>query len=445
MPVLLLLAALPTPAHATELTWDGFYRGRGLVYDSLSLADTESNTRAEGTADVFDHRLLLQPTWVLSDRAAIHAQLDLLAYTSWGGTPDTWTDPTTGEAIATAQADGVVNSGASIAATRAWGEATTPIGRFALGRMPMTWGAGILWNPGDTPDSEYGDTVDRLQFNTRAGPVFVMAAWDLLDEGYIGEWDDMAAVSLALGYRSETAGLGLLNNYKYQPYTDYKYQAYTGDLWGYAELGPLRLQLETVGVFGGGNLDTGANDISILAVGGMLDGEWKTETVSVGLEGGFATGDEDPTDEKLTTFTFDRDHNVALMMFEESMPTLASTVVNETNQGRDDDAVISGDGISNALYLRPRVKYRPLPGLEAELAWIGARRAKNAATIAGREGYGNEFDLSLRYDPAPHVWVQGTVGLFLPGEYYSDYATTDLGRGFDKAAIGGRLLGTVEF
>lgn len=441
--LLLPVVAVPLSAQATELTWDGFYRGRGLVYDSLSLSDT--NNHAEGTADVFDHRLSLRPTFVLSEHAAIHAQVELLAYTTWGDNPDTYESPLTGAAIATAEADGVATSGAGIQATRAWGEAFTPIGRFAMGRMPMQWGAGILWNDGDDVEDEYGDTADRVQFNTRAGPVFVMAAWDLRQEGYVGEWDDMAAVSLAVGYRSETAGVGLLNNYEYQPWADYQYQAYTGDLWGFAELGPVRLQLEAVGIFGGGNLDTGANDISIMSFGGMLDGSWQGDALGLGVEGGFATGDEDPTDEKLTTFSFDRDHDIALLLFEEPMPTLASNVNNEANQGRDLDAVLTGDGVSNALYMRPYVTYRPLPGLTAELAWVGARLAKGGPTTDGREGYGNEFDLSVRYDPHPHVWVKGTLGLLLPGDYYKEYEHDELGGGFDKAAIGGRIVGAVEF
>jgi hypothetical protein len=318
-----------------------------------------------------------------------------------------------------------------------------------MGRMPMQWGAGILWNDGNDPLSEYGDTADRIQFDTRVGPVFVLGAWDVNYEGFLGEADDMQSATLALGYRSETAGVGLLNNYRYQTReTDYAggpWQAYTGDVWGYTELGPVRAELEGVGVFGGGNLDTGANDLGVMAFGAMARADYHTETFGVGVEGGLATGDSNPDDAKVRTFSFDRDHNVALLMFEEPLPTLQTSVMNETNGGRTTDAAISGDGISNAIYFRPTARYHLLPGLEGEVSWLTATLAKATTVTESRKGYGNEFDLSLRYDPHPHVWVQGTFGVLLPGAYYREYTDPDLGDGFDAVTLGGRLVGVVEF
>jgi hypothetical protein len=449
---LALLSLLATgPAHAGELAWEGFYRGRGLLYDSLSLSD--SNESTEGMSEYFDHRMSLRPTWRISEHAALHAQLEVNAYTVWGSDAATYVDPVTGEAISVAEADGVATSDFSLQAPRAWAEANTKVGTFSMGRMPLHWGAGVLWNDGNAVLAEYGDTADRVQYNGRFGPVFVLAAWDVQYEGFLGQEDDMQSASLALGYRSETAGVGLLNNYRYQSDQDDDdqlgtgpWQQYTGDLWGFTRLGPVQIELEAVGEFGGGDLDTGANDIGLMAFGGMVRADWQGEKFGLGLEGGFATGDADPTDEKVRTFTFDRDHNVALLMFEEVMPTLEPAVLNaDTNEGRALDAALSGDGVSNALYLRPAARYTLLPGLQAEAAWIGALRAKGATVEEDRGGYGSEFDVSLRYDPHPHVWVQGTFGVLLPGKYYSGYEDEDFGDGFDTTAIGARVVGVVEF
>lgn len=438
--VALLLSA---PASATELTWDGYYRGRVLAYDSLSLSTPTGNEASEGFSAAFDHRMRLQPSWLVSEHAALKAQVDLFPYQLWGDETATYTDPVTGETIATANADGTLPVGAGLVATRAWAEAYTPIGRFAVGRMPMEWGAGILWNAGNDPQNEYGDTADRLQFSTRVGPVFVMAAYDVQFEGFLGAEDDMQSLSLGVGYRTETAGVGLLNIYRYQPTNEY--QAYTGDLWAFTELGPVRAELEAVGVFGAGDLSTGANDVDILSFGGMLDLAYATDKLTIGLEGGFATGDEDPDDEKIRTFSFDRDHDVALVLFEETLPTLQTSVLNESNGGRTTEAALTGDGLSNVLYLRPSVKYRLFPNLEGELSWFTGMMASGPESTAGRTGYGNEFDLSVRYDPHPHVWVKATGGVLLPGTYFTEYEHPDLGGGFDEPAWAGRLIGTVEF
>lgn len=437
------LLFLSAPALAGELTWEGFYRGRGLLFDSLSLSD--SNPNAEGTSNSFDHRLLLRPSWMISDHAAIHAQVDVFKLTLWGDTADTYTDPVTGEVIAVAQADGVTTDGSGLQAVRGWGEAYTSWGRFSMGRMPMQWGAGILWNDGNDVTDEFGDSADRFQVTTKVGPVFVMGAYDVQYEGFLGAPDDMQAVSLAVGYRTETVGLGMLNNYRFRPEEPYAYQAYTGSLWALAEMGPIKAELEGVGVFGGGDFDTGANDISVMAFGLMAKGDYQGEKLGISGEFGVATGDDDPTDEKLTAFTFDRDHNVGILLFEEPLPTLQTSVMNDSNAGRSTDAAQSGEGINNAIYFRPAIRYKLIPQLEAEAAWLVAGRADSEGSSESAEGYGNELDFSLRVDPHPHVWLQGTVGVLLPGPLYTEYEDEELGGGFDQPAVGVRILGAVEF
>lgn len=440
---MLALLLFSAPVSASELVWQGFYRARGQVFDSLSLSTT--NAYSEGTSNSFDHRLLLRPSWMISEHAAIHAEIDVFKLALWGETPATYDDPVTGETLAIAQADGITTDGTGIQAVRGWGEAYTKIGRFSAGRMPMQWGAGILWNDGNNPESEYGDTADRFQFTTKVGPVFVMAAYDVQYEGFLGAADDMQAASVAVGYRTETVGVGLLNNYRFRPEAPDNYQAYTGDLWGFAEMGPFRAEVEAVGVIGGGNFDTGANDVEVLAFGAMAKFDYRAEKLSFGGEFGVATGDDDTSDSSLKTFSFDRDHNVGLLMFEEVMPTLETAVQNDSNDGRTYDAARSGNSISNAIYFRPAVRYKFLPNLEVEGAWLVAGRADSNGTDEATEGYGNEFDVSLRYDPHPHVWFKATAGVLLPGPLYADYEDDELGGGFDAPAFGAQLLGAVEF
>jgi len=444
----MLLAA--APAQAVEVGWSGHYRARGLLYDSLSLSRT--NDLAEGTSNLIDHRFRLIPSFFVTPNVAMFAQLDFLPLATWGDQPATWYDPVSETAIPLAYADGVTNyvdaedAGSyarNLMVTRAYADIYTGIGRFRFGRVPFHWGSGILFNSGLDVLSEYGDTSDRLQLTTRLGSVYLMTGWEVMFEGDLGVPDDMQAADLAIAYRTETLGIGLLNRFRYQPSLAFK--AYTGDFWSVLELGPARVEAEVAAVFGGGDFDTGLNDIGIAAVGAMLRAEITLDRLYGGLEGGVATGDEDPDDAKIRTFTFDRDHNVALMMFEEPMPTLEAAVINETNAGREYGATRTGDGISNALYLRPHVGFKFLPQLRADVALFTARAAKLPESQAGQTGYGNEVDLNIRYDPYEHFWLQGTFGVFLPGTYYSNYTHDELGGDFGAATYGGRLMGTVEF
>jgi uncharacterized protein (TIGR04551 family) len=59
---------------------------------------------------------------------------------------------------------------------RVYGEALTPIGLLAAGRMGATWGLGILTNGGDCADCDSGDVADRIAFLTPiAGHIFAVA------------------------------------------------------------------------------------------------------------------------------------------------------------------------------------------------------------------------------------------------------------------------------
>jgi uncharacterized protein (TIGR04551 family) len=59
---------------------------------------------------------------------------------------------------------------------RAWGEALTPLGLLAAGRMGNHWGMGMLANGGDCADCDSGDAADRIAFLTPiAGHIWAVA------------------------------------------------------------------------------------------------------------------------------------------------------------------------------------------------------------------------------------------------------------------------------
>jgi uncharacterized protein (TIGR04551 family) len=59
---------------------------------------------------------------------------------------------------------------------RAYGEALTPFGIIAVGRIGSTWGLGLLTNGGDCADCNYGDAADRVALITPlAGHIWALA------------------------------------------------------------------------------------------------------------------------------------------------------------------------------------------------------------------------------------------------------------------------------
>ena len=66
---------------------------------------------------------------------------------------------------------------------RAWGEALTPFGILAAGRMGSQFGLGITANSGDCEDCDKGDAADRIAFVSPLFGHLVAVAWDVAARG----------------------------------------------------------------------------------------------------------------------------------------------------------------------------------------------------------------------------------------------------------------------
>jgi uncharacterized protein (TIGR04551 family) len=100
---------------------------------------------------------------------AVKTRIDVLDNVALGGNP-----AGIPSASSTQRSDG---SGA-FRIKRAWGEARTPFGVLAAGRMGNAWGLGMLANGGDCADCDSGDAQDRIAFVTPLAGLIWAAAYD---------------------------------------------------------------------------------------------------------------------------------------------------------------------------------------------------------------------------------------------------------------------------
>jgi len=446
------ITTLPS-AMAAEVLFEGAYRARFRAFDSLSI--DKSLALSEGRTAYVQHRLWLRPRFLINEKISLYADFKGLDNVYWGDEPAQWTDPVTGSDMPLAWTDELnapTNGGEEgesrsplldFTLWRAWGQIDTNVGQFTFGRMPLHWGSGVWQNDGLGINAEYGDTADRVQWEKEISSIFIRAAFDMNAEGLINANDDTLSANAAVAYRTERIFAGVNLQLKHAPSREFN--LFTASLAGEATLGKLGIRLEAVGQFGGGDLENGANDVQVAAFGGVVAAEMEIQNFKFQLEGGVASGDGNLNDAKLRTFTFDRDYNVGLFMFEQPMPALVSA--NGENDGRATATALSGPGVSNALYLRPQIS-RPLPwvkGLGIQVNMLAARTLTMPESEAGRSSYGMEFNLGVNYEPMEHVQLLGTAGLFLPGSYYTQYSDTDFPDGFSGTVLGGQLITRVHF
>ena len=441
---------LPLDTIAAEVQFEGYYRARARAFDTLSLDRTLSES--EGASTFVQHRLWLKPKFLISENVSIMTEFRGLDNVPWGSQvypsydyvnqqesvlslSDSLSAPTSLTNASTSLSDFTI--------WRTWAEIFTPVGRFSFGRMPLHWGAGIWQNNGLGSLGEYGDSADRVQWQHLIDDqVFLQAAIDLNVEGYLNQSDDTTSYNLALALQRERVFSGI--NLQVRNTPSLEFSLFTADLSFQAEMGKLTVETEVVGQFGGGDLNAGLNQVRINALGGVLGLDLDANPWSLSLQGGFATGDSDPSDEKIKTFSFDRDYNLGLMLFERPMPVLAAASPNEINGGANYDLAQTGDRISNAIFVHAMLGRELIDNLDLQLQIIGARAAKVPDSESLRSSYGLEFDLGLAYQPYEQVNLRATGGLFLPGSRFSAYSDDDYD-GFEAPAFGAQVVGTVSF
>jgi uncharacterized protein (TIGR04551 family) len=195
-------ALWPRPPDHSYTSWfDGQVQQRAAHVCGESATNPEYCTdKTQAGANV---RFRLNPELHISDNLRIMSQIDLLDNVVLGSTPNGYAnEPSASGGYARTAPPGYTPLGIynetmdppiagnnsyanSIAVKRVWGEYLTPIGQLRFGRMPSHWGLGMVENAGDSFDSDYHSTVDRLMFITglKTLDLYFGAAWDFPGEG----------------------------------------------------------------------------------------------------------------------------------------------------------------------------------------------------------------------------------------------------------------------
>jgi len=206
--------ALPAPKGRRKrwklLELDGYYRVRTDWFKNFNLGfpdrpdlggspfptalgckSTVTGHPCDSSLSSANMRLRLEPTINLDEGTSVHVQADLLDNLVLGSTPidptfagnypgATTTTPAVTPPLGAFNnstqgpvSQGVNSDRSAVQIKRAWGEVALPLGMLKVGRMPNSWGMGILHNSGGADpingtydyDADYGDTVDRASFS----------------------------------------------------------------------------------------------------------------------------------------------------------------------------------------------------------------------------------------------------------------------------------------
>ncbi len=356
---------------------------------------------------------------------------------------------------------GINSDRPSIVIKRAWAEVAVPLGILKFGRMPDQWGMGIYYNSGSYDpingtynyDADYGDSIDRVSFSALIPGTDLRAMiaydWNLtrlvsnqtnenkgheghpfdLDNpddstswvGVISKMDSPQEFRDTVDRGDVAFNWGVRFEYKRQendddltdftlggvfdPLTSYvprDAKFYTPDVWAKLGVGPVLLEAELIGQFGSikSLTDYGRGEEDVRKFGGSARATWRgvENKLRLGLEGGFASGDEwdnspqgrtniayanllgDPnicnTQHKctLTQFIFDRSYIIDMILWRHLV-----------------------GAVTNAAYAKPFLAYDLTKSITFNVANITSFALKPVAWPGNETMIGTEFNGELAY------------------------------------------------
>ena len=485
----LLLAALAsalaaTGAVAADVRVDGSYRLRFAAETNLLLDDGGFPT---GQSRWVEHRLRLTPKIVEPGIIEIQGSFDVVSGLLGGDVANNFR----GYGFTTrSDAQGGLHAN-GFDFRHLFAQLRVPAGVVEFGQMPSHWGMGMVANGGngeeetDFGDVRFGDIVDRALFATRPlaflGPrshlaqhlTLALAADVVYRDRYASLIQRSPGGGIHFGDTAYQGVAALLwdpaDGTRLGFYTARRVQTFAlsgGDLhiWIFDAhlrtlLQPaflpgttLSLEGEAAQIYGGTShapslAAPGTSRVS--QQGAALRAMVSHGTVEAEVEGGYASGDSNPFDAQQTAFQMNRDFKVGLVLFDEVLlfqtQNAARRLSDPNLVGRPLpglDLLPTEGAVTNALYLKPTVRYRPAflggkiraiasvlfarapePVIDAynALVYSGPRNVFGAP--AGRS-YGTEIDGALGYRSriaGDHLGVELGVqgGYLFPGDAFN--------------------------
>jgi len=364
----------------------------------------------------------------------------------------------------------------------------TPIGLFKCGHQAAHWGSGFLVNDGARQrlfgDGWDGNLVERCLVAGKIGQRFTFfAGGDYVyhdnNANYLeGDRAYGWTVGLRFTFDEDQAQpdklFGLLFAQRFQ--TDRldprhpenrKTEADVNTIdmhfkWSFAAGKDAQFNWETEGAMIFGETDrpyleeTYENGASVLTFGAMSRLAYQNPSTEIALELGYASGDNDPQDDTIRQFTFNRAHTVGLLLFAHILPVTSARSADRTMDPGLLAVAPSGTrftvnqgAVRNAAYLYPNIDWQFMTAWSLRGAYLYAVGAADVVdtfqsavsgqyntTIGGEQPggrrYGQEFNVALVYHPKwqrlqGHITAEG--GLFLPGDAFAGVLTESVSIG----------------
>jgi hypothetical protein len=345
----------------------------------------------------------------------------------------------------------------------------TSAGELRLGHQTNDWGLGILANSGERElefgEQRLGDLVERILFASNpAKNLYTAFAFDVVYRDTNANLIDGDVGLNAVGsifYRTARSFFGFFGTFRHNRDRDGdRVNVGALDLAGdfqktYGKNLLLRLGFEgllLVGTTSRLRPDAQPEGVDVLAGGAVVRASFEHQPSRFGftVEVGLASGDNDRGDTTQRALSFHPDYRVGLVLFPEVLAAMTARSADRLGDRSRVGTPLSGTenvptngSVTNAIYVWPRIYFRPLENLVLRLGLLYARAVADLAdpflsfraggvnrnffdASADRRDLGFEMQAGVGYTQplvgklALHLGLEW--GHFFPGAAFTDTA-----------------------
>ncbi len=445
--ILICLVFVSQAASAISIDWSGGYRFEFNDIDNPSL-----NTDAKQPKTYGLQYLYLSPKLIASDGINIVSRFDILGsqtpayrnsqlgsvFGSGGGTVDPRINSQTQET-------------SSIGVSQLYLNINHEYGSLIAGRAPLEFGMGITHNAGlgefdhwyDTRDSVgYRFMIDNISFMPMLSKVSQKdygRGVTALDETFVFEYNnkdngDQAGVIQQTRKSSPESNDALAST---NPLTATFPGAVVGGGWNTKLVNlflgrnweSFKLKLEASFLTGETGLVVAGETIkfnSYAIATELLFPKKENSKWEFGAKLGIASGDNPSTTKIYEGYQFDRNYDVALLLFNHRMglKDFLTTGILHNDASLTVGNSADDEAIGNATYLAPSVKYQWNDKIDIKGTIIYAQLVTNPTiTLDTTKDLGTELDIELIYKPRERITWSNQLGVLFPGSAWKDGAS----------------------